>query len=1093
MQENNEKNIAKIEKIKQELESGFFGFWTKYLRVSILVLILLIVWGIFSLYMIPKESSPKVDIWYISITTIYQWVSPMDIDTLITDKIEKQIKDIDGIKKITSTSSVWVSNTVVEVKTWYKSKDVMSDIKSEVDKVSLPSSVEKPTVTEITNSSELLYFVYVFWDEKKFSKFDLIQKWKYLKNKLEASPSISKVTLVPAWDYKINVLIDKSKLEQLGISLTEIASAIRANNKNTPIWNYNIWDLNYDFRFDWELTNVDDLKKVIVKSSWSSVLRLEDIATFDLAYNDKSENKYWNKQTNWNNFIQLQVDKSSIWVFTAAAETKPLIENLFKNDPELKWLSYSYSTDLSEYIIDDYKSLANTWLQTLFLVFVTILFFISLKESLIATLVLPLSFFVTFIFLYYAWYSLNFMTNFSLVLSLTIWIDTIIVIVEWASEKQKLGYDKKYAILLAIKEFNAPLISGTLTTLVVFLPMLSLPWVMWKFLTYIPLTVFSTLLAWLIIALTISSAVFMMFARGLNYYFREEEVEKNMTPEQKLFLDSQREGKFEMEHSKLWLKWRTLAWMWKMYYNYLEKTLKSKWKKKFVIWLPIVLTVLSLVFLSPLVWFKFYSWDDLGTINITITWKQWATEKSFQKYLPELEKTIWDTKDLKSYSLTTSWNKIKINVNVVKKDERTQEIEKTENEITSSLNFMVSHGFDVTVATQSNWPPGSGWVLWVKLVSTNASKLEELKKVSGDFEKFFKSLKWTKNVKNSSSDTPWQFVFKFDEAKLSQLWLTSNDMLWEIYPYVNGMEAWSIKSKFEDNNIVLKIKDFEDGFSPDDLLNIMVNTRAGKVRIWDVAAYNFTKSVSAVNRENNKISISVTSDIEEWYLPTDLQPQLDKFMQNYKYPEGISYEVWWENADNAELITAMISAFFLSLFMMFAILVVQFNSYKQPGLILFSVLLSVLWVNIWLYLTGTPYWMMFMIWFIALAWIVINDAIILVDRANRNLAKGLEPVYAIATAWQSRLQPILVTTITTVLWVWPMALQSPMWAWLGYTIMFGILAWSLLTIFCIPLIYHNIYLKQVEKRKWIFVKIFLFITWPIRKIFWLFTKKRKKS
>ena len=822
-------------------------------------------------------------------------------------------------------------------------------------------------------------------------------------------------------------------------------------------------------------------------------MRLEDIATFDLAYKDKSENKYWNKQTNWNNFIQLQVDKSSIWVFTAAAETKPLIDNLFKNDPELKWLSYSYSTDLSEYIIDDYKSLANTWLQTLFLVFVTILFFISFKESLIATLVLPLSFFVTFIFLYYAWYSLNFMTNFSLVLSLTIWIDTIIVIVEWASEKQKLGYDKKYAILLAIKEFNAPLISGTLTTLVVFLPMLSLPWVMWKFLTYIPLTVFSTLLAWLIIALTISSAVFMMFARGLNYYFREEEVEKNMTPDQKLFLDSQREGKFEMEHSKLWLKWRTLAWMWKMYYNYLEKTLKSKWKKKFVIWLPIVLTVLSLVFLSPLVWFKFYSWDDLGTINITITWKQWATEKSFQKYLPELEKTIWNTKDLKSYSLTTSWNKIKINVNVVKKDERTQEIEKTENEITSSLNFMVSHGFDVTVATQSNWPPGSGWVLWVKLVSTNASKLEELKKVSDDFEKFFKSLKWTKNVKNSSSDTPWQFVFKFDEAKLSQLWLTSNDMLWEIYPYVNGMEAWSIKSKFEDNNIVLKIKDFEDEFSPDDLLNIMVNTRAGKVRIWDVAAYNFTKSVSAVNRENNKISISVTSDIEEGYLPTDLQPQLDKFMQNYKYPEGISYEVWWENADNAELITAMISAFFLSLFMMFAILVVQFNSYKQPGLILFSVLLSVLWVNIWLYLTGTPYWMMFMIWFIALAWIVINDAIILVDRANRNLAKGLEPVYAIATAWQSRLQPILVTTITTVLWVWPMALQSPMWAWLGYTIMFGILAWSLLTIYCIPLIYYNSYLKEKEGRKWIFVKIFLFITWPIRKIFWLFTKKRKKS
>ena len=128
-----------------------------------------------------------------------------------------------------------------------------------------------------------------------------------------------------------------------------------------------------------------------------------------------------------------------------------------------------------------------------------------------------------------------------------------------------------------------------------------------------------------------------------------------------------------------------------------------------------------------------------------------------------------------------------------------------------------------------------------------------------------------------------------------------------------------------------------------------------------------------------------------------------------------------------------------------------------------------------------------------MAWVVINDAIILIDLANKNIAKWMDPVYAIATTWQSRLQPILVTTITTVLWVWPMAAQWWMWSWFGYTIMFGILAWSLLTIYCIPLIYYNSYLKEKEGRKWIFVKIFLFITWPIRKIFWLFTKKRKKS
>ena len=288
-----------IEKVKNELESWFFWFWTKNLRVSFLSLFLLIVGWIYALVMIPKESSPKVDLWYISITTVYTWVSPTDINSLITEELEKKIKDVKWVKKYTSDSSVWVSNIVVEVEVWKSTKDVMTDIKSEVDKVKLPSGAETPSIIEIENSRNLLFQLYLYWDGNKYSNFDMIQKAKALKQDLESKSYISSVTVSPAGNYQIKVLVDKSKIEQLWVSLSEIWNAIRINNRNTPIWNFAVWDLNYDFRFQWELSDVDDLKNVIVRSNASSTLKLSDLAEIEVDYKTKEVNKYANKEKKW--------------------------------------------------------------------------------------------------------------------------------------------------------------------------------------------------------------------------------------------------------------------------------------------------------------------------------------------------------------------------------------------------------------------------------------------------------------------------------------------------------------------------------------------------------------------------------------------------------------------------------------------------------------------------------------------------------------------------------------------------------------------------------------------------------------------------
>lgn len=1059
----NKKAIKELKKI----EWWFFWFWTNKLKVSILILILLVFSGSYALYKIPKESSPNVNAGIITIITTYPGVSPEDMDSLITDKIETEIESVDGIDTYSSNSSLWVSSITITLETDAVTRDVLSDVKDKVDIVDLPEDANDPIVSEVDVTNDNVFSIYLYAEKDKTSKFDLLQKAQFLKNKLENSTSlIWDIDISPSWEYEIQVLIDKKKIEKLNLSLASISNIIKSYNKNTPIWNYTIDKLNYDFRFDWEFTSIEDLKNIIISSGSSSFLTLWDIATIKEKYTDTTietvgfPNKYGYKA------VTLTIKKSN-WssIFSSSEKVKTNLEKIMSSENTLSWFNYVIFNDMSERIIEDYMILASSAVQTLALVFITILFFISFKEALIIVFILPLSFFVTFLILN-AWdYSMNFLTNFSLILSLVIAIDTIIVVVEWATEKQKLGYNKKTAVLMAISEFKAPLISGTLTTLAVFLPLMFLPWMMWKFMAYIPVTVFVTLLASLIIALTLSSTIYYLFAKNRKYYFPEPKIEKNMRPFQLEILAEQREWKQEAKHEKLSAKEKILANMWNLYYNYLDWVLKTKFTRIFIIIIPFVLMILSMMYIPAKVGFTMVPATDEGKTTITLEAKEGSTEKSLQNDIDKIDELVSSVDDIKLYSTTTSGNKVEVYVEAIDKADRDRTIFSIQSEILKKFDILKSRWYKVSSEAASMWPPSSWGEAWVKLVADSSKDLDKLKKVASDFLDFTYTIKWAKNNSSSSSETPWQFIFKFNKDKLSQLGLTPNSILNEVYFYTNWVKAWSISSEFEDNDIVLKIADFEDDLSPEDILNLVVPTTAWNIRVWDIASYTFTKAVSTIKREDSKIMITVWVDAEDGYLPSDLQPQLDEFAANYDYPVWIHKEQWWENEENSDLLIAMLVSFLIAVFLMFFILVTQFNSYGQPIIILFSVILSLLWVNIWLYVTGNPYSMPSLIWFIALAWVVVNDSIVLIDRINRNLWKWLEYIHAVAAAGRSRLQPVLVTTITTALWVFPLALQNAFWAGLAYTIMFGIFVGSALTIFCIPLMYYTFFLRKKKIKK----------------------------
>ncbi len=1071
-----------------DLKKWFFWFWTRNYKLSFLVFFLLLFTWIFSAYTIPKESSPDIKFWMILISVPYTWVSPTDIDNLISEKVDNAIKDIDWIKKVTQVSGVWISQTTVELFNWVDTRIALVDIKDAIDSLDLPDDALDPIVKEISTMNELMFQALIYWDKNKFDDFTIntlaqkIEKqlaWKKWIVSIDIWSSIDRRMWI--WsssenNYEIKVLISKEKMELLGLSINEISSKIKAYNKNMPIWNYTIWDLNYDFRFEGEFSKLEELENVIIKDNWYSKLLLKDIAEFKKEFPWKSINNLWFYKDSWYNYVSLSFNKKA-WdsIFKVSKDAKELLENLLKWNPEFEWLKIKYSNDLSEIIKQDYKDLWKSWLTTLVLVFLIITFFVWIRESIITSILLPLAFLITFMVIDMLWLSMNFLTNFSLVLSLWIAIDTIIVIIEWADERQKLWYGRESAVLLAIRDLKSPLISWTATTLVAFIPMIFLPWLIWKFLAYIPITVFCVLLAALILSLTLSSPFFTKLAKRSRIFHIDEDYEKRLSDEEKELLIFERLWKKEVNLETEWIRLSLLSKLRKWYYNTLKWYMVHKKLRIISIFLPTILLILTFIFLSPKIGFTLFPTTDEWAIDITIEAKTWTDKDSLKWHLSKIDEFLSKYEEMKVFYTSISWNKINLSIELTDAKERQRDWKKSvfeiEKMITKDLKYFESIGLKVSVEALKWWPPTTSPV-WIKLIVDDNKKIWILRDVAKEFENYLKTIPWTKNVWMSSSDNPGQFIFRFDKEKLSFLWLTPNDILWEVYFYTNWIKSWTIKWEY-DNDIILKISDFDKSLSPVDISNLLINTRVWKIRVWDVATYIFEPALSSINREDWNITISVNSDLETWYLPTSIQPKLVSFASKYNFPDWVSYIEWWENAENADLIMSTVKSFVIAVFLIFAILVLQFGSYSQSLMILYTVVLALLWVNIWLFVTWNPYSMPFAIWFIALTWVVVNDAIILISTINNNISRFMEHwetqlsendlLESILMAWKNRLQPIIVTTLTTVIWILPLALQDEFWAGLWFTIVFWLVAWSFMTLFIIPSIYYTFYYKRYVK------------------------------
>lgn len=1077
---------SRLTELQEKFTTGFFGFWVRQYRISYLIVITLIIMGWLAIVSIPKESSPSVKLGTIMISTVYPGTSPVDMDSLISDKIYKEIKDIKWIDKITSSSSLGVSIVTANLKTDADTKDVLSDIRNSVNKVSLPADAKTPTINEIETDTNRTFSVFLYSKTPWVSKAVLLDRAISLKEKIEKGSSIDSVEITAwggggqvqvwgGWDdskYDVNIIVSDEKLNSLGISLASIASTISGYNRDQPIGNYAVWDKKYDFRIEGKnRESFDFLKTPISLPKWGTI-ELGEIATIERKYKNEAKNiLYIGSSGSVHEFVGLGINKTDgASIFAASSEGKAAIDAAMQT-AEFRDFGYMYGNDLANSISDDYEELLHEALTTLVLVFVAMYLFVGFRDSLFASVTLPLAFLATFLLLYYGGYTMNFLTNFSLILSFGIAVDTIIVIVQAASAKIRVWYDPRSAIMLALREYAVPVISWVTTTIVVFIPMMTLPGILGKFLSFIPITIFWVLATGLVLALTVNSALYLLFVKKKGSYVNDPHAIEYATDEEKELLTLEREGKTKIEETVAPLRIRIIHRVTTGYKNILKNFLEHTFLRRLSILLPFLFLIFGFIVLAPRVGFDLFPSDDNNLITATIEWPVWQRTEKTLADLGDLQSVFAWYRELEYVTTAISGNRASLIIQFRKKKERKAEwlmdVFAFEKVLAEKLTPYESRGYKV-VAEALKWGPPGSKAIGIKLIADNAEKLPTLISVSRDFENFLKQTPWTKNVGRSSSDTPGQFIFSLKKDLLAQYGIPPSIIYSQISQNLAGMTIGTIEDNGIDMDIKLKSSRFGDDVKMDDILSLPITIGNTSYAVRDFVDPTITNATATVSRESGKIQITVESNLEKWLDTLTYQNKLLEYAKTYTYPAGVSYAVGGENESNKELLVAVLSAFFLSIIAIFAILTLQFNSFSQPAIVLYSVIMSLPFVMVGLLLTDNKFSLPFGIGFIAFTGIAVNHGIILIDAINQNLKKWMDGFIALVEAGSSRLEPMVLTTITTALGILPIALRDKFWSGMGFTIIFGIIATTFLTLFVVKGIYYELYIAKHDS---IFTKI----------------------
>ncbi|GAB4375937.1 MAG: efflux RND transporter permease subunit [Calditrichia bacterium] len=1020
--------------------------WSLNHKTAIFVLLFIVtVAGIVSYTNLPVESFPQIKQPVVYVAVPYLGVSPADMETLVAQPIENKLKEISKIKKMTSTSQEGFTNVIVEFESDMDIDEAVRKVREKVDqaKPELPADIEEPFIQEINFENIPIMLVSIVGEQ---SLVRLKKIAEDLQDKFEQIPGVLDVNISGGLEREVKVNLNPSRLRYYSIGVNDVIAAIQQENTTIPGGALESGNLKYTVRIPGEFNSINELQNVVVKTINGYPIYVRDLADVEFGYKEQESYSRLDNQPSVTLSIQKRSGENIIRISDAVKEILKSEKEKFPAKTD-----YIILVDQSKEIRSMVNDLENNIIAGLLLVVLVLYFFMGVRNGLLVGIAIPLSMLLSFIVLSMIGYTLNMIVLFSLILALGMLVDNAIVIVENIYRHHQEGKSLLKSAREATGEVGMAVAASTVTTVFAFGPMIFWPGIVGEFMKYLPITLIITLSSSLFVALVFNPVVSSSFIK-LNQKMSRLPGDRLL---QRLI------GQYET----------TLHWV----LNHRKTTLALTFAAYIGIFIVYGFLNHGVEFFPDLepsqAWIKVEA--PLGT----------RLETSDQ-ILRKIEKRIQNTPDMEHFVTEVggatdefsfgagggALHKSRITIDFKDRHLRTQNSFVTLEQVKRKVEGIPGAQIDVTKPQEG---PPTGSAVEIQIKGENFAILEQISK---QIQKTIRTVPGLTELKDNYETGRPELRIRINREKAALLGLNTAQVASTIRTAVNGSEASEYRVGQDEYDITVRFsKDYRKSYS--DLLNLTIFHEGQHIPLANFATVDFSTGLSTINHVDGDRVITITADAFG-RSSAEVLAEVKERLSDFAVPEGYSLIYAGQDTEQAAASEFLTRAFFIAILLIFFVLVIEFNSVTLPFVIMISVLLSFFGVFFGLMVTFKPFGIVMTgIGIISLAGVVVNNAIVLIDYIQQLRARGMDKIEAIIQGSKTRLRPVILTAVTTILGLIPLTAginidfiglfkgdfskfvqfgveSSQWWGNMGVAVIFGLFFATALTLIVVPVLYY---------------------------------------
>jgi len=1013
---------------------------------TIFLLVLSIIAGLYSVSSIPKELYPEIKVPVIIVSTIYPGASATEVEETVTNALENVlIGGLSGVKEITSSSREGVSSIAIEFVPSADANEVLLDVKDRVEakQSDLPADAIEPIVTKVNFTDQPIYTVAL---SSQLAFNELRARAEEIEDELLTIPGVSDVDVSGIPEREITVLLDPQKLSQYSVSPNDVVRAIRNAKRTLPVGSIIFDEREYALDFFAGIDDAEDIGNVIVDNQIQGttlyvrelVQSIEDgIGKYTSNSRISPDGGATSQQA-----ISFNIKKQeggNILDLTQEIEAK--LEQYTEERPTEN-IDFVVLFDAGKEIQNNLSDLVRSGVQTVLLVLLVMGLMVGFRESIIASLAIPLSFLLAFIGMNLVGQTINFITLFSLIIVIGILIDSAIVVVEGIHDFTAEGQSLEQAIESTIREFGKPIIAGMLTTISIFVPLMLLSGITGQFIGGIPRVINIVLIVSVFVALVFIPIISIVLA-------------KVTIPDPKI-IKKHREKTFNA--LSVW------------YGSLLGRLLNNSKAKRKLVWILVALFFSSFILVGAgLIKSEFFPSEAIDRVYIDFETKQGTVLEKTSRLIMDIEKIVAEQSHITSFSTTIgSTNPFNENggsgshfahiIGTVDDKKNGRVTESSLREAFSGINE-----YSVQVFTPENGPPvGPPFQLKV-----SGNDWDDIAVAAESVAQLARTFPSARNVDSGVDTGVTDIRLNVIPERLAEYGLTSFDVSSILRTAVFGVEATSLQvGAGSDVQVMVKVAlnpntrthRESNQITFDQIKSIPVNTVAGEVLLGYFVEEELTQANSIARHIDGVKTKTVTGYVRDGFLPVDIVADFEKRAGELELPKGVSYSIGGSTDEGAEALNELVASLGFGVLLIFGVLIWQFGSLRSVIVILSVIPLGLIGVLYGLFFFGMTLSFTALLGFVALVGVVVNDSIILVDVIGKIRVRNpeLTKYQAIIKGATMRLRPVILTTATTVLGMVPLIFVSATWKPFAFSIIFGLSFATVLTLLLVPILYGKI-------------------------------------